>query len=191
MHVYRCSITHTFFPGFHLRAFTHISLEREREEEKKKNKKKKQRFSHKEMHVYRFHTHNFSRFSFEGFYTHITGEREREREKKKREKKTPFTQGNACIQAFFHTILPDFHTRAFTHTHTSFKKLFLHKDMHVYIVISHNPSTFSCEGFYTHITHETLFTQENECIKAFSSHSFPFLFDGFYTYMLFEVFLLV
>ena len=73
---------------------------------------------------------------------------------------------------FFHTILPHFHARAFTHT--SFKKLFLHKEMHVYIVLSHDSSTFSCEGFYTHITQETLFTQENEFIKAFFHTVFHF-----------------
>ena len=217
MHVYRHSIAHTIFPGFHLRAFTHISLERERGE---KRRRKKKRFSHKEMHVYR---RSFTHTIFSGFiwgllHTYHWGEKERKntppKKKKKKEKKkkkknpkkssfshkemhvyrrsftqlfqiftggllhthfiqeTLFTQGNACIQSFFHTILPDFHGRAFTHTLHSRNSFYTRKCM--YTLFSHNPSTFSCEGFYTHITQETLFTQENECIKAFFSTVFHF-----------------
>ena len=156
MHVYRHSIAHTIFPGFHLRAFTHISLERERGEKRRKKEEKNAFHTRKCMYTGVL-SHNYSRFSREGFYTHTSF-------------KKLFTQGNACIQSFFHTILPDFHGRAFTHTLHSRNSFYTRKCM--YTLFSHNPSTFSCEGFYTHITQETLFTQENECIKAFFSTQF-------------------
>ena len=73
------------------------------------------------------HTHNFSRFSFEGFYTHITGEKKKKRVSHKEmhvyivlshdsstfscegfythiTQETLFTQENEFIKAFFHTV---------------------------------------------------------------------------------------